>query len=83
MKIYIVICDDLIDSIFINKCAADSKAAGVGGYVDEFDTEDRCQTCNFAHSDEFGDIHCCNYEADLCTEYVDRDDYCEKWEGNQ
>jgi len=83
MKVYVVTDENFIDSVFINKDAAENRASGVGGYVDEFDTEDRCQTCNFAYVDELGDTYCCNSKSENCTECIEKDDCCDAWEGNQ
>ena len=83
MKIYVVSDGSFIDRVYMNKSAAEKRAKLIGGYVEEHGTWDMCQTCNFAHVDELGDTYCCNSKSENCTECIEKDDYCEAWEGNQ
>ena len=83
MKVYVVTDENFIDSVFVNKKAADKRVIALhskNADVKEHSTEDRCGTCRYSHVDKLGDMQCWNYKSYYCSVLVDKDDECEEWE---
>ena len=83
MKIYVVPEHFEVGRIYMSRKEADKRAKLIGGYVEEHNTCDRCGRCHYSHIDELGDMYCCNYKSEYCTECISEHDSCEAWEGNQ
>lgn len=39
--------------------------------------------CNYGHLNQLGDLYCINRDSEYCTEAVDDDHTCEKWEADE